>query len=113
MGWLFLYSVHHIAHSPFVRNFVQLVLQRVLPSRSHDANDLEANSPTTREKEMKWIEMRRDSETSAGSEEVGHGAGDFTTLAFTLTLCFAFASIANFGSLLEFNPVGGDSACGA
>jgi hypothetical protein len=39
--------------------------------------------------------------------------GDNPTVLFGMYLCFAMASAANFGSLVTFNPVNGDAACGA
>lgn len=75
---------------------------------------------------MQWIFRRRF--TGPGPSDVEHAhsekeslaetttarstTGENSTLVFTMSICFAFTSIAYFASLLSFNPSRGGAACG-
>jgi hypothetical protein len=85
------------AHSVYARLFPSGVLSE-WPSSAHDEADTGRS-----EKISQWP-----AESSSGSRR-GRVSID---LVFVLTLCIGLASLAQFISLLSFNPGKGDTACG-
>ncbi|EIN10653.1 hypothetical protein PUNSTDRAFT_119569 [Punctularia strigosozonata HHB-11173 SS5] len=109
LGWVFFCSLHYIAVSPFLRSVISLVTQRL--ANKHAKFDPEARPTSlTDEKEKSIIAWRRDSEASEYVEpNLLSLKRDNHILTFTLSLCLAFASVAQFASLLAFSGKGGAS----
>ncbi|KAJ7068315.1 hypothetical protein C8F01DRAFT_603970 [Mycena amicta] len=92
LGWVFVTSLNNIISSVLVQRFVVFIRGRSTvsadPERSYVSEKLSLRSVDT--------------------SNIRHGYSN--TAFFALPLCFLFASVAQFGSLLAF-PTGADAAC--
>ncbi|KAK7695847.1 hypothetical protein QCA50_000485 [Cerrena zonata] len=103
LGWALFYSVQCIVSSPFVYGLgykARLFLQQ----SGQDSSVLPVHSATAING---FFPIRMNSQTSTF-----YRAHDHTSLVFTLNLCFIFASLSMFMSLIFFNPgVAWDTGC--
>jgi hypothetical protein len=104
LGWVFFCSLQCIARSPFSRSLVDLFARRVFIKKGKD--DPEARYAAPQEKEIGVWQS-----DSYSQESLTLLRKDNHVLLFTLSLCFLFASMAQFASLLTFSHKGG-AACG-
>lgn len=95
-------SISCILYSSIIQNLLQRFLSRLSTLTGPFPSDPEAASEKS---SSTW--------TTSFQGSRFYSKGDNHTLVFTLCICFAFASIAHFSSLLTFNPNKGATACGA
>jgi len=94
LGWVFIASVYYVASSSLLRSCFRILFRRRFAATVPD------------------IERSVSGKSSANPDEDSTltSKTQNTTLVFTLSLCFAFASVASFISLLSF-PVDGSTGC--
>lgn len=96
-------SLSCILYSSIVQNLLHRFLFRILTLSGVQSSDPELASPISEKPPSTWT-------LGQGSRVFTNG--DNHTLVFTLCLCFAFASVADFASLLTFDLNQGATACG-
>jgi hypothetical protein len=95
-----------MSQSPFITELLSRTARTARPTSA-------ATQPV-RDVEKQPRLTRYDGPTEAEADAADYILrGDNPTVLFGMYLCFAMASAANFGSLVTFNPVNGDAACGA
>ncbi|KAF8579320.1 hypothetical protein K439DRAFT_1638070 [Ramaria rubella] len=107
LGFVFITCIHFTIHIPHA------IVRRVrLSIQGHRATPLggvglEANRQFGDEKVHGWLGSNRSHHTSSSFPI----RPESNTLALSLTICFGMASVANFGSLLEFSQKNGLAGC--
>lgn len=96
-------SISYILYSSVVQNLLHRFLFRMFTLSGEHSSDLDLASPVSEKPPSTWT-------LEQGSRVFTKG--DNHTLVFTLCLCFAFASVADFASLLTFDLDRGAAACG-
>jgi len=106
LGFVFISCIHFTFHIPLAaarRLRLHLLGRQATPGGS----GLEANRPLDDDKVRRWLGSNRSHPATTSSSfhpNTNH-------LALTLTLCFAMASLADFGSLLAFDQNDGLVSC--
>lgn len=90
-----------ILFSPIVQNLLLRINFYLTTKTPIDVPDPEAIPPTPEKSPTIWTTNSR-----------LFTRGDNQTLVFILCLCFVFTSVAQFSSLLAFDPEKGAAACG-
>ncbi|KAI0832418.1 hypothetical protein BC628DRAFT_1309421 [Trametes gibbosa] len=100
LGWVFWCSISYAYESQFFQllGYTCWTFLRRKPAQS-PASDVEARAAADPEKYAR------------GREASVQGMSHEAALVFTLNLCFAFASFAEFCSILAYDPGGADTAC--
>jgi len=104
LGWVFLSSVYHASSSTLLRGALSRLFLRCSFRRTKKKNVGDVEAPTSHEKIS----------TIADSDELPRARRDIddSALVFILNLCFAFAGLAEFCSLLDLGGPNGDTvAC--
>jgi hypothetical protein len=101
LGWVFITSLSCIVYSSIVQNLLLRIIFCLTHKTRTNATDPEAVPPTPEKSPTIW---------TTNSKLFTNG--DNQTLVLTLFLCFSFASVAQFSSLLTFDPNKGAAACG-
>ncbi|KAI0352961.1 hypothetical protein OH77DRAFT_1408107 [Trametes cingulata] len=103
LGWVFWSSICYASKSRFFQLLGHIFWAFIRRTPSNEpVSDIEARGSQDAEKRT----QRRESGPS-GVDRISNEAA----LVFTLNLCFAFASFAEFASILAYDPGGADVAC--
>lgn len=107
LGWVFICSLLCIVTSPVMRHLYRKCSRAFNQGLQLETNFRNENGAlwTNSEKPLQTLYWG-DRSSSVKSLEDEHSA-----LVLLLSLCFAFASVAHFSSLLSFNSSSGSSAC--
>jgi hypothetical protein len=101
LGWVFITSLSCIIYSSVVQNLLLRIIFCLSTNTRTNVPDPEAGPPAPQKSPTIWTTNSR-----------LFTKGDNQTLVFILRLCFVFASVAQFSSLLTFDPDKGAAACG-
>lgn len=103
LGWVFITSISCLLSSSLVQGLLWKCRTVLIPSTPADERSSRFD--------VESIHFEKTPSLMTKNTDVIL-KGDSPSLFFILSLCFTFASLAHFASLLTFTPNGGETACG-